>query len=131
MKGHDHLPDELAGLRDARVYNHGFLPIAAAYCKKLKLTEVVNQMVSSKMELPPGLVVQAMVLDVLSGRSPLYRLENFLATQDTELLLGKDIDVHSFNDTNLARSLDAIFDCGTSKIITNRDRHKGIVTLQA
>ncbi len=37
MKGHDHLPDELAGLRDARVYNHWFLPIAAAYCKKLRL----------------------------------------------------------------------------------------------
>ncbi len=118
MKDHDHLPDELAGLKDASVYNHGFLPIAAAYCKKLKLAEVVDQMVSSKMELRPGLVVQAMVLDVLSGRSPLYRLENFLATQDTELLLGQKIDVHSFNDTNLARSLDAVFACGTSKIIT-------------
>ncbi len=69
MKDHDYLPDELAGLRDAKVYNHGFLPVAAIYCKKLKLAEVVDQMVSSNMELHPGLVVQAMVLDVLSGRT--------------------------------------------------------------
>jgi hypothetical protein len=63
----------------------------------------------------PGLVVQAMVLAVLSGRTPLYRLEHFLAGQDVELLLGKAVAAHAFTDTNLARSLDAMFAAGTSK----------------
>ena len=59
-----------------------------------------------------------MVLDTLSGRSPLYRLEQFLAGEDAELLLGEHVDAHDFNDTNLGRSLDAIFKAGPSKIVT-------------
>jgi len=70
------------------------------------------------MELKPGQVVQAMVLDTLSGRNPLYRVKDFMAHQDVELLLGEPIAATSFSDTNLARSLDAIFAAGPSKIIT-------------
>jgi hypothetical protein len=70
------------------------------------------------MELSPGMVVQAMVLDVLSGRSPLYRVEQFWEQQDRLLLLGEDVSSHLFNDTNLGRALDAIFEAGSSKIIT-------------
>lgn len=112
------LPDELKELKEAEFYTHGFLPAAAAYCRSLGLIELVNGITQSQMKLQPGLVVQAMVLDVLSGRSPLYHLESFLSEQDTELLLGEPVDAHDLNDTNLARSLDALFDAGTAKIIT-------------
>ncbi len=60
--------------------------------------EVVNDIVSSQMELQPGVVVQAMVLDTLSGRSPLYRLKCFLANRDVELLVGEDLPANAFND---------------------------------
>jgi hypothetical protein len=33
-----------------------------------------------------------MVLDSLSGRTPLYRLKDFFQGKDTELLLGTEID---------------------------------------
>ncbi len=59
-----------------------------------------------------------MVLDTLSGRSPLYRLEEFLAEQDIELLLGSNAKAHDFNDTNIGRSLDAVFNAGASKLLT-------------
>jgi transposase len=118
MQIHDPLPANLKDLRKADIYNHGFLPIAAAYCRRLGLVELVNNMISTQMELKPGLVVQAMVLDVLSGRNPLYHVEDFLAQQDIQLLLGEKVEAHAFNDTNLARSLDAMFECGTSKIVT-------------
>jgi len=39
------------------------------------------------MEVDVGTVVLALVLDTLSGRSPLYPLAEFFAQQDTELLL--------------------------------------------
>jgi transposase len=112
------LPDELKELKEAEFYTHGFLPTVAAYCRTLGLKELVNTITQSQMKLQPGLVVQAMVLDVLSGRSPLYHLESFLAEQDSELLLGESVDAHDFNDTNLARSLDSLFNAGTAKIIT-------------
>ena len=59
-----------------------------------------------------------MVLDTLSGRTPLYRLEEFMRGQDVELLLGEKVPLNQFNDNNLARSLDAIFEAGSSKILT-------------
>ncbi len=59
-----------------------------------------------------------MVLDTLSGRSPLYRLEEFFEHEDIELLLGRDMAAHKLNDTNVGRALDAIFNAGPSKILT-------------
>jgi transposase len=110
-------PPGFEAMDGARVFNYGHLEPVAAYCRKLGLREVVDRLVPTQMELSPGMVVQAMVLDTLSGRSPLYRLEGFLEEKDAELLLGEDVPPEAFNDTNLARSLDAIFNAGTSKII--------------
>jgi len=109
---------ELKNLIGADIFNYGHLPISAAYCRRLGLIELVNRLVPSQMKLKPGLVVQAMVLDTLSGRNPLYRIEEFMADQDVELLLGEQVPAKSFSDTNIARSLDAIFKAGSSKIIT-------------
>lgn len=107
-----------SALKNARIYTHSYLPIAAAYCRMLNLQEIVDQAVDTRMQLSPGIVVQAMVLDVLNGRSPLYRIEQFIKQQHRELLLGQELDPHLFNDTTIARSLDAIFTAGPSKIIT-------------
>ena len=105
-------------LSAGEVFTHGHLPVAAAYCRRLGVVDIVNRLVPSQMHLKPGLVVQAMVLDTLSGRTPLYRVEDFMAEQDVELLLGMPVAATRFNDTNIARSMDAIFEAGPSKIIT-------------
>jgi transposase len=75
-------------------------------------------MVDSQMELPPGEAVLAMVLDTLSGRTPLYRLKEFLSEKDTELLLGTAIDAQQFSDYNLGRVLDKIYDTGAQSIFS-------------
>lgn len=105
-------------IKGAEVFSHRHLPIAAAFCRSLGLIELVNRMVPSEMDLKPGLAVQAMVLDTLSGRTPLYRLEYSIEEQDMGLLLGCEVDPHLFNDNNIGRSLDAIFNAGSSKILT-------------
>jgi len=127
MSSHDPLPAALVPLADSTVYTHGFLPIAAAYCNALSLIDMVNNLVPSQMVLKPGTVVQAMVLDVLSGRSPLYHLETFLSGQDIGLLLGQELDAHAFTDTNIARSLDAMFEAGTAKVLTRLGRQAALV----
>lgn len=78
-------------------------------------------MVPTQMELRPGLAVQAMVLDVLQGRTPLHRVEQSMPRTDVdmELLLGEPVEPHVFSDTILARSLDSIFDAGPSRIVTD------------
>ncbi len=110
-------------LRNVNMHTHSYLPIAAAYCRMLNLRETIDGMVDTRMGLSPGLVVQAMVLDVLNGRSPLYRIEQFVAHQHRELLLGEAVDPHLFNDTTVARSLDALFAAGPSKIVTELGIH--------
>ena len=108
----------LEALEGADIFFHGHLPAAAAYCRTLGLVELIDQMVPTGMDLRPGLAVQAMVLDTLSGRTPLYRVEQFVADHDVELLLGEAVPAHVFTDTNLGRSLDAIFAAGTAHIVT-------------
>ena len=90
-------------------YSVKHLPIVKAYAERLGLVELINHLVPSQMELPPGIFFLGMVLDTLSGRNPLYRLEHFFQEQDTELLLGKEVDPKSFNDVNVGRFLDKVF----------------------
>lgn len=79
------------------------MPIVKAHAEKIGLVETINQMVGSQMELIPGIAVLAMVLDTLSGRTPLYRLAEFFEEKDTEPLLGTPIDSEQFCDYNLGR----------------------------
>jgi transposase len=94
------------------------LPIVRAYGEKLGLVELLNDLVESEMDVEPGLFFLSMILDTLSGRSPLYRLEEFFENQDTELLLGKQIEAKSFNDDNVGRFLDKLYETGTMKLFT-------------
>ena len=114
----DSPPAGFKAFEGAEIFNYGHLPTAAAYCRRLGLVDVVNDIVSSEMEISPGIIVQVMVLDTLSGRSPLYRLKEFLAGQDVELLVGENIPANAFSDINVGRSLDAIFKAGPTKIVT-------------
>ena len=95
-----------------------FLPIFKEYAKRINLVETINTMVATEMDLPPGNTVLALILDTLTGRTPLYRLEESLSETDTELLLGKSIDPSMFNDTNVGRVLDKLFHAGSQKIFS-------------
>ena len=53
----------------SEIHQHSYLPAIAAYCRKLGVIELVNEIVPSQMNVSPGHIVQAMVLDTLSGRS--------------------------------------------------------------
>jgi len=94
------------------------LPIIKAYADQLGLVSLINHYVPTEMEVDAGTVVLAMVLDTLSGRSPLYRLEEFFAQQDTALLLGKAVPPQALNDDTAGRVLDRLYDFGTMRLFT-------------
>jgi len=99
-------------------YQVQHLPIVKAYADKLGVVEAINQVVPTEMAIDPGTIVLGMILDTLSGRSPLYRLEEFFTHQDMALLLGTAVAPEAFNDDTVGRVLDRLYDVGTMKIFT-------------
>jgi transposase len=103
---------------EIEVYPVHHLPIIKAYADQLGLVSLINHYVPTEMDVDAGTVVLGLVLDTLSGRSPLYRLEEFFAQQDTELLLGKALPPHAFTDDSVGRVLDRLYDFGTMRLFT-------------
>jgi len=90
----------------------------ANFCRQINLLETINRVVPNNMNVDVGTIIQGMVLDTLSSRSPLYRLASFFLYQDTELLLGRELPETSFNDTTVARAMDAVFKVGAQKVFS-------------
>ncbi len=94
------------------------LPIIAHYARRLGLVEMINGLVPVEMEVEPGMIALGLVLDTLSGRSPLYHLEKAFDDGDRELLFGQRIPPGYFSDDNAGRVLDHLFEVGTQKIFS-------------
>jgi len=94
-----------------------FLPLVGAYAAKIGLVEEIDRLLDCDMEVSPGRVVLAMILDALSGRRPLFRLQEFFADKDTELLLGEDIPLAKLGDHTLRRVLTRLFEVGTNTVL--------------
>lgn len=107
---------ELDG-QDIRGAEVKHLPIVSAYASRIGLVEAIDGLLDCDMEVSPGKMVLAMILDALSGRSPLFRMEQFFAEQDVELLLGEDIPLAKMRDHTFGRVLDRLADAGTNKVL--------------
>ncbi len=100
------------------VYQVQQLPIVKASADKIGWVETINQVVPTEMAIDPGTIVLGMILDTLSGRSPLYRLEEFFTHQDTALLLGQAVPPEAFQDATVGRIFERLYAPGTMKVFT-------------
>ncbi len=99
-------------------YVVGHLPIIKSYAVQIGLVDIINELVPSQMDVDPGTIFLGLIMDTLTGRTPLYRLDEFFQDQDTELLLGKRINPAVFNDYNVGRVLDKAYEIGAIKIFS-------------
>jgi transposase len=106
---------DLSSIKSSQV-DH--LPIVSHYARKMGFEQIINELVPTEMDVEPGKIVLGMVIDILSGRSPLYQLEIFFNEMDCELLLGEDLPDGYFNDDNVGRVLKLIYQVGTQKIFS-------------
>jgi transposase len=112
------MSDARSVLKEMKITQAEHLPLVAAFLGRMGVAAVINTAAPTEMAVDLGSVVKLMILDTLSGRSPLYRLERFAASVDTELLLGKQVSPGAFNDTTLGRALDAIYECGAGQLFS-------------
>lgn len=74
---------ELPNTEEWKFTDVKFLPIVKEYAKRFNLVETIDTIVDSQMDLSPGNAVLALIVDTISGRNPLYRLEESFQDVDT------------------------------------------------
>jgi len=84
----------------------------------LGLVEIVNRLVSTQMQVEPGVSVLGVVRDTLCGRSPRDYLSTAFEDCDRALLLGQELPGEYFSDDNVGRILDCLFETGTQQIFS-------------
>lgn len=107
-----------AGLEGIDASDVSFLPIVSTYARELGVVEEINRLCGRTKGVNAGQVCLALILDTLTGRSPLFRLEDSFAHLDVELLLGEGISVVQLNDDAVGRVLDRLYEVGTNKILS-------------
>ena len=100
-------------LPPSEAYQVQHRPIVKAYADTMGVVAVIPQWVSTEMAIAPGPRVLGLLLDTLSGRSPLDRLEEFLPHQDTALLLGKAVAPGACDEDTVGRVFDRLYATGT------------------
>jgi hypothetical protein len=99
------------------VYPVHHLPIIKASADQLGLVSSIHHLVPTERAVDGGTIVLGRVWDTLSRRSPRSRLEELLAHQDPELLLGKALPPPALHDEAVGRVLGRLYDLGTLKIV--------------
>lgn len=102
-----------------KVMEAGSAPLIAGMCDEIKLAETINQMVvwdDKQCKLSPGTRIEAIIVNTLSARKPLYKIEEFYGRQDPEVLFGKGVTADSLNDDALGRALDKLGNTTPDKV---------------
>ena len=96
------------------------LPLLSAMCNKIGLTGIIDDHIGHQDDriVTTGTAVKAIVMSIVAGRKPMYKLKEFYTDTDTEKMLGKGIQPEHITDDMLARALDDVFEIGSKKIMT-------------
>jgi hypothetical protein len=96
-------------------------PLLRALCEELGLRDTIDQVVPwdpQRCKLSPGERIQALVLNILTTRQPLYRVQEEFALTDTALLLGAGITAADLTDDALGRALDKLAAAGGATVFS-------------
>ncbi|PIQ44419.1 MAG: transposase [Deltaproteobacteria bacterium CG12_big_fil_rev_8_21_14_0_65_43_10] len=104
---------------DMAVFSLAHLPIVKEYAQRMEFVEIIDKALSCGMHVSPGQTTLGLVMNVLCGRSPVYRVEEFFRTRDVGLLIGEEISAEMLNDDAIGRALDRIYEYGTWKIFSD------------
>jgi transposase len=102
---------------DSRVV--GPLPLVAAIIRDLGLIELLDQLLPwdpVRCRLSPGQRIAALIVNMLGGHRPLYRVGEFYRQTVPELLFGPEVHAGLLSDDALARALDKLADAGPKAV---------------
>ena len=96
----------------------GCLGVLAHIWDELGLTELVDVAIpgTEESQLGVGHTLKALVLNVVGGRDPLYRVAKWASEVPLDVIVGKEVSASQLNDTSLGRQLDRLFDAGAESV---------------
>ena len=92
----------------------------AEVCRQLNICRMVNNLVDwdpTQCKRSPGTLTVALVLNMLSGRRPLYRVWEAFERLDLPVLFDEPVELEDLNDDALGRTLDKLYDSGNLKLL--------------
>ena len=105
---------------DIRSLAVGHLPLVRACMEQLGIFDVLDDHLPrhTLAKASDAECVAAMVLNILSGRVALWRMDQCFEHIDLELILGEGVKAEWFHDNRLGRALDHIDQVGTDTLLS-------------
>lgn len=121
METNETIQPPVKSLADIEVQPIDHLGLVAAAIESLGLVALIDERLplprGSNIKVTHGQRVKAMIINGLGyTTSPLYLTPGFYCKKDVERLIGPGVEVEHLNDHALGRTLDAIFNYGTTKL---------------
>lgn len=105
-------------MKEATVTKLGIIPISHQFIEELEIASVFDAFIDSgKEEISHGRVVSVLLLNLLDGSSPLYKLSDWLSGYSDGL--GEfATEANKYNDKRLGATLDAIYESNRHELLT-------------
>lgn len=99
----------------------GAAPIVRALADHIGFIDVLNRLLPwdpVRTRVSPGERIFALMVDLLMGKRPLYRIEERLLETDVPLLLGEGRQAADYSDDSLGRALDKLAAANPKQVFT-------------
>ncbi len=103
--------EEMVAQEYLEVHSLGMKPVIAAMCDVLLIPEFIDQFIGPldpRVKITIGVLIKAMIINILMGRTPLVHVENTFTKFECEILLGQGINPRDLNDDRLGDALEKL-----------------------
>lgn len=92
--------------------------VVGAVWESLGLTDLLDRTVPAdeQVSISSGRMLKALVLNIIGGRDPLYRVQTWAEKVPIEMLVGEGVSSEMLNDTSIGRHLDRLFEVGGEQV---------------
>ncbi len=98
------------------------IPLVTMLCRTAGISNIINHMVAwneANSRISPGLLIETLIICILCGRRPLWKVHQFWAAQDMATLFPEvDISWDQLNDDAYGRALDKLAEIDMEALVS-------------
>lgn len=105
-----------------KIRSVGASSLIAAFCREIGLHDVINRNLTwdeKQWKRSPGFLAEGLIINILTTRTPLYRVEHFYQGMDMAALFGPHASASDFNDDAIGRMLDRLAETNCDRLYSN------------